>query len=340
LSIILPCYNESAYIARCIDSLLNNDFPYDELEILIVDGGSTDGTIEIIGCYVDKYRFIKLIHNEKKLKPIALNLGIEAAIGDVVMRIDAHAVYDKHYLSTLVNGLYAENVDNIGGVRDTFIPVNGSSMEISLSEAISHPLVVGNAYYRTGVLSKKKLVDTVFCGCYRKEVFEKIGLFNEQLVRTQDREFNIRLTQSGGKIMLDPDVHCTYYPRTKLFEYLSWNWKGAKWLGYARRFTDYKMLSMRNFIPVFFALYVSLLMFFIVYCMLNNSCDTVLLVALTPLLLYSILLFKSALKLCIKYKRIGLLFVFPFIVFLTHTSYGIALLWGRFRAVIQSNEIT
>ena len=335
LSIIIPCYNESSYIARCINSLLENDFPHEELEILIVDGGSIDGTQDIVNHYIDKYDFIKLMHNERKLKPIALNIGINAADGDVIMRIDAHAIYDKNYISTLVDGLYSESVDNIGGVRDTHIPVGGSSMEIALSEAISHPIVVGDAYYRTGELSNKKLVDTVFCGCYRREVFEKVGLFNERLIRTQDREFNTRLIESGGKIMLDPDVHCTYYPRTKLFEYLKWNWKGAEWLGYARRFTDCKMLSSRNFIPVFFALYVMIIILFGFYCAMANSFSAMSLIILTPLLMYSIILLKAGLKLSIKYKRIWLIFAFPLVAFLTHVSYGLALLWGRTRAVIQ-----
>lgn len=334
LSIIIPCYNESSYITRCLDSLLSNDFPLEELEILIIDGGSTDGTLDIINNYIIRYDFIKLIHNERKLKPIALNIGIESAVGDVIMRIDAHATYDKNYISVLVNGLYSENVDNIGGVRDTYIPVEGTDMEITLSEAISHPLIVGNAYYRTGVLLEKKLVDTVFCGCYRKEVFKKIGGFNERLIRTQDRELNARLLESGGKILLVPNVHCTYYPRTEFTEYLKWNWKGAEWLGYAQRFTDCKMFSLRNFVPVFFSLYVTLLLLLWGYSVYANFNYSLLMVSSIPLLVYFFLALQAGTRLYIRYKRTGLLFLFPFITFLTHMSYGYALLWGIFQAKI------
>ena len=330
LSILIPCLNESNYIAQCLDSLLANDYSHDNYEILIIDGGSSDDTLEILGTYTEKYSFIRVIDNPNRLKPIGLNIGIKESIGDVIMRIDAHAVYDKNYISALVNNLYSECVDNIGGIRDTYIPPNEGAMEISLSEAISHPLVVGGSYYRTGVLTKKKLVDTVFCGCYRRDVFLKVGLFNESLIRTQDREFNIRLRESGGKIMLIPDVHCTYYSRTKLFEYLSWNWNGAKWLGYARRFTTFKMLSIRNYIPVFFSIYILLLMIlFTLNCAVKNSCDTQILVMVIPLLAYWILLFKASIKLFLKYKRVGIIITFPFVVFLTHLSYGIAVVYGR-----------
>lgn len=338
LSIIIPCYNEIQYISRCIDSLLANDFPVGEMEILIIDGGSTDGTLDIVADYQERYPFIRVINNSKKLKPIALNIGIKASCGDVIMRIDAHSVYDRNYISSLVSGLYDEGVDNIGGVRDTYVYEQGNSLEIALSESISHPFIVGNAYYRTGVLSDKKLVDTVFCGCYRKEVFQKIGLFNEHLIRTQDREFNARLIESGGRILLDPSVHCTYYPRTKLFEYLSWNWKGAMWLGYAKRFTNVEMLSNRNYIPVAFSLYVLLLFIVAIYSSVTGMQSAVLLFLLMPLFVYFTLAFKYAHKLSARYKRMGILLTFPFVAFLTHISYGFALLWGRLCAAVPMCE--
>jgi succinoglycan biosynthesis protein ExoA len=332
LSIIIPCYNESLYLAPCLNSLLENDFSYEDLEILIIDGGSTDGTIAIVESYIENYSFIKLIYNKKKLKPIALNIGIKASKGDVVMRIDAHATYNKDYIRKLVNGLYSENVDNIGGVRDTYIPIKGTSMEIALSEAISHPLVVGNAYYRTSVLQSKQLVDTVFCGCYRREVFEKIGLFNEHLIRTQDREFNLRLIDSGGKIMLDPDVRCMYYSRIKLIEYIKWNWKGAEWLGGAKQFTSSKMLSLRNYLPSVFAFYIIIITLFYIFCIVNSVHYEREVLLLLPLVVYLALLVKASVSMAIKHSKLGLFFVFPMVAFLTHTSYGLALLWGRVRS--------
>ena len=215
LSIIIPCYNESLYISKCLDSLLDNDFS-DEYEILIIDGGSTDGTLSIIDNYTFKYNFIKIVHNEKKIKPIALNLGIESAKGDVIMRIDAHACYAKNYISKLVNGIDIYNADNIGGLRHTY---KGSSLiENSISVLTSHPFSVGNAYWRTGSKEVKE-VDTVFCGCYRKSIFDKIGLFNVNLIRAQDREFNYRLKAAGGKIVLDPSIKIDYFPRQKIYDF-------------------------------------------------------------------------------------------------------------------------
>jgi succinoglycan biosynthesis protein ExoA len=334
VSIIIPCFNESNYIAQCLDSLLTNNYSHDNYEILVIDGGSDDGTLEILNVYTEKYPFIRVVNNSKRSKPIGLNIGIKESIGDVIMRIDAHAVYDKNYISTLVNGLYSEDVDNIGGIRDTYIPTNGSAMEIALSAAISSPVLVGNAFYRTGVLSQKTLVDTVFCGCYKKEVFNKIGLFNKDLIRTQDREFNLRLINSGGKIMLDPSTHCTYFPRAKFLEYLKWNWNGAKWLGYASKFTDVEMLSLRNYIPIAFSVYV-LFLFVVIFMKANNGIPLALFATLlVPLMIYILLMLVEGVKISIKYRRLLLIPLIPLIAFLTHLSYGFALMYGRIKSFL------
>ena len=334
VSIIIPCFNESNYIAQCLDSLLTNNYSHDNYEILVIDGGSDDGTLEILNVYTEKYPFIRVVNNSKRSKPIGLNIGIKESIGDVIMRIDAHAVYDKNYISTLVNGLYSEGVDNIGGIRDTYIPVGGSTMEIALSSAISSPAIVGNAFYRTGVLSQKTLVDTVFCGCYKKEVFNKIGLFNKDLIRTQDREFNLRLINSGGKIMLDPSTHCTYFPRAKFLEYLKWNWNGAKWLGYASKFTDVEMLSLRNYIPIAFSVYV-LFLFVVIFMKANNGISLALFATLfVPLMIYILLMLVEGVKISIKYRRLLLIPLIPLIASLTHLSYGFALMYGRIKSFL------
>mgnify|MGYP005640526449 FL=1 len=100
VSIIIPCFNESNYIAQCLDSLLTNNYSHDNYEILVIDGGSDDGTLEILNVYTEKYPFIRVVNNSKRSKPIGLNIGIKESIGDVIMRIDAHAVYDKNYILT------------------------------------------------------------------------------------------------------------------------------------------------------------------------------------------------------------------------------------------------
>ena len=329
LSILIPCFNEFKYISSCLDSIIANDFNHNNYEILIIDGGSTDGTLKILNKFCSEYNFIKVIDNPKKTKSSALNIGIKESIGEVIMRIDAHAVYNKNYISTLVSSLYSEGVDNTGGVRDTYISVNGGTMEITISLMISNPLIVGNAFYRTGNLSKNKIVHTVFGGCYKKEIFYKIGLFNENLIRAQDREFNARIINSGGKILLIPTVRCTYFSRTKFLEYLKWNWDGAKWLGYTSKFTNIKILLFRNYIPVMFTLYVIFLKI-IFFQKENIGLSFIMtLVLATPLIIYFLIMFIEGINKSIKYKRSLLILFFPLLAFITHISYGIGLIYGR-----------
>lgn len=257
VTIIIPCRNEEKYIGGCLDSLLANDYPKEYMEILVIDGMSQDKTRQLVVNYIDKYPFIKLVDNPEYIKPTALNIGITMAESDVIMRIDAHAVYAADYVSKLVDGLFRYDADNIGGVRETH--PGDTPMENAIAIGVSHPFLVGNAYWRTG-LDKLRQVDTVYCGCYKKEVFEKIGLFDKRFIRAQDREFNARLIGLGGKIFCDPSVKCTYFARKDLWGYLKWLYVGAKWLFYGTSLTKIKLLSWRNYIPIMFILYQLLLL--------------------------------------------------------------------------------
>ena len=119
LSVIVPIFNEEKYIAKCIDSILEQDYPKDDLEIILVDGMSTDNTRKIVEEYVTKYPFIKLIDNPNRIAPWAMNNGIKEAKGEVIMRLDAHATYEKNYFPALAYGLNKYKADNIGSVCNT-----------------------------------------------------------------------------------------------------------------------------------------------------------------------------------------------------------------------------
>lgn len=173
VSIIIPCRNEEKFIGKCLDSILVQDYPKDKLEVLVINGMSEDGTKEIVKEYNRRHVFIRLLDNPKKTTPCALNIGIKHARGEIIMRMDARATYEKDYISKRVRCLGECNADNVGGLMITK-PRNNT--------------FIGNSTFRTAS-KEPKWVDTVFDGCYRKEVFEKIGLFNEALLRGQGREF-------------------------------------------------------------------------------------------------------------------------------------------------------
>jgi glycosyltransferase involved in cell wall biosynthesis len=214
VSIIVPCRNEVKFIAKFLDSLLANDYVKTDLEVLIVDGMSNDGTREIIERYMERYPFIRLLDNIKQITPIALNLGILSAQGEIIMRMDVHAEYPTNYVSGLVSALIETHADNVGGVCITVADKNTAFAQ-AIAMAMAHPFGVGNAHFRIGV-TERRWVDTVPFGCYRKAVFDRIGLFDEELIRNQDDEFNLRLLKQGGRILLLPDIVTNYYARSSL----------------------------------------------------------------------------------------------------------------------------
>lgn len=327
LSIIIPCFNEARHLSKCLDSLLDCGLEAKDYEILVVDGSSTDGTREIALDYAARHLCVRVIDNPGKIKPIALNLGIKEAVGDVIMRIDAHANYSKGYVTGLLGGLSESGAENYGGIRKTAVE-DGSAAQMAAAIAVSHPLTAGNALYRTGRVKRVTSVDTVFCGCYPRRVFDEIGMFNERLIRAQDREFNARLVGTGGEILLDPSIECIYYPRTRFWSYVSWIYEGAFWLFYARRFSEIRMVKWRNFLPSIFLLYLITGVLLIL-----GSPPLIRVAFVASLLVYVFVLCGAGASLANRYGKAGLIVWFPIIALATHVSYGGGVLVGWASAV-------
>jgi glycosyltransferase involved in cell wall biosynthesis len=214
VSIVIPCRNEAAFIGPCLKSVLATSFPQERLEVLVADGMSDDGTRAIISELARQNPIIRLLDNPAKITPCALNVGIGAARGDIIMRMDAHTTYPPNYVGDLVEWLLKSGADNVGGIWRT-LPASESTLARAIARGLSHPFGVGNAYFRTGT-KEPRWVDTVPFGCYRREVFTRIGMFDPELVRNQDDEFNLRLIRAGGKILLVPSVASDYYARDSL----------------------------------------------------------------------------------------------------------------------------
>ena len=212
VSLICPIYNEEKYIGRFIESILKQDFPLEQMEVLFVDGLSNDNTRSIIQDAIKEHPFIKLIDNPQRTSPYALNKGIKAARGEYVVRMDAHAEYPIDYVSSLIR--YKEelpNAENVGGICIT-LPTNDSTQAIAISQVLRSPFGMGNSYFRTGTDSIRK-VDTVPFGCFSKDLFSRIGDFDTSLIRNQDDEFNGRIIKNGGSIYLIPCIRIKYYAR-------------------------------------------------------------------------------------------------------------------------------
>lgn len=320
VSIIIPCRNEEKFIARCLDSVLANDYPKDNLEIFVIDGDSQDKTKEIIKSYAEKLPYIKLLENPKKYTPVALNLGIKQSKGNIIIRLDSHATYEKNYISKCVEHLEKYNADNVGGIIKT-MSANNNLFAKSIAICMSSFFGTGNSHFRTGT-EKIMEVDTVFGGCYKKEVFDKIGLFNEKLIRSQDMEFNIRLKKSGGKIILVPDIVSYYYPKDNLPDFLKHNFEDGIWSVLPIKLAKTKFKARHYAFSFFVGLLIILFLLrlsFLFWAVLG---------------LYFLASIYFSFKIVKNEKDIKYLFSMPIVYAVRHFAYGFGGIVGLFKLLL------
>lgn len=250
ISVIIPVRNEEKHIAECIESVMAQTYPKEEMEVLLIDGRSEDNTGQIIETYMQQYPFIKMIENPHKIVPSALNIGIKASKGDIIIRMDAHTYYDKNYISKCIETLEKIDADNVGGPIFT-LPGDNTLIAKAIALATSHPFGVGNSKFRTS--NKAQYVDTVTFGAFRREIFEKVGLFNEKLIRNQDIELNSRIRKIGGKIFLNPEIKSYYYNQSNLKGLWRQNFRTGMWNIFTKA-ANRGSLSIRHFVPLVFIL--------------------------------------------------------------------------------------
>ncbi len=325
VSIICPIYNEEKYIARCIESMLGQDYPQEGMEILFVDGMSTDRTRDIVSDYTAKYNHIKLLDNPHHTVPYALNEGIRRSEGDVVMRIDGHCVYPENYVSTLTRYLQELDADNVGAVWNT-VAARDTTVCHAIAIASSHPFGVGGSKHKIGV-KELTTADTVPFGCYRREVFDRIGLFDTDLTRNQDDEFNARLTNHGGKIYLIPQLVINYTARDTIgkmrrmyFQYGLFKPLVNKKLGHPA--------TIRQFFPMLFLLGI------ITGGMLSYVSDIILWMYVAVLALYVLIGMAIGCKSAAKFKKPLLVLMMPYVFANVHLSYGYGYLAGIYKVVM------
>jgi glycosyltransferase involved in cell wall biosynthesis len=220
ISIVIPCFNESAYIEACVSALLAGTFA--NIEILVVDGGSTDASPEIIRRFMSVDKRVKLLSNLLRITPVSLNIGIQASQGEFVAILGAHSMPAVDWVASNLECLkrHPEAIA-VGGTLNTIsIGLWGKA----IGTAMSSPFGVGNAKFRVGG-TKEEPTDTVVFGCYRRKAFEKYGLFDEALATNQDDEYNLRLIHFGEKLIFSPDIRCAYYSRSTLRKVINQYWR-------------------------------------------------------------------------------------------------------------------
>ncbi|MBP9500971.1 MAG: glycosyltransferase family 2 protein [Candidatus Promineofilum sp.] len=212
VSVIMPVRDEAAYIEHSLGSVLTQDYPVDRLEILVVDGMSIDGTREYVTATQATRPNLRLLDNPQGIVSPGLNIGIAEARGDIIVRVDGHCEIAPDYVRRCVEHLLADDAEAVGGPIET-IGETDEAQAIAL--AMSSWFGVGGSAFRT-INDRPMLVETVAFPAYRRVTLERLGPFDEQLVRNQDDEYNYRLLKSGGRILLSPDIRSRYYSRGSL----------------------------------------------------------------------------------------------------------------------------
>lgn len=227
VSIIVPILNEEKYIEKFLDSVLNQDYPKEYLEIILVDGMSSDSTVKIIENYIKKYDFIKLCRNQNKTVQYALNIGIENSNGEYIIRMDAHASYAHDYISKCIEYIKKTGTQNVGG--PTIVKGFSNTQKVIAAAYSSSFALGGSNHYDKNF---EGYTDTVSWGCFKRDYLVSIGMYDERLPRSEDDDLNFRINKSGGKIYITPKIKSEYYPKenfTKLFkQYYNYGvWKVA-----------------------------------------------------------------------------------------------------------------
>lgn len=252
VSVIVPCRNEKTFINESLNSLLSNNYPKGKLEILVIDGASTDGTLEMVELISKNNPVVKILSNPARIFPSAVNIGVRNSSGEYLLIAGAHATYPEDYILQCIKSSIDHEADNTGGILET-LPIHKSFIADVITRVLSNPFGVGNSRFRTGS-DEITETDTVFGGCYKKNVFEKWGLFNENLVSTSDYEFNRRIKKNGAKILLIPSIRIKYYTRSTLSTFLKNNYRNGYWAIYPFAFTNHFPVSLRHIVPLFFSL--------------------------------------------------------------------------------------
>jgi succinoglycan biosynthesis protein ExoA len=214
VTVIMPIRNEAEFIHRSLGAVLAQDYPPDRMEIIVIDGMSTDQTREIVQQHISESHrvLVRLLENKGLIAPVGLNLATREARGDIIIRVDGHCIIAPDYVRKCVEHLHNAGVDAVGGPMQTI--GNGYIPELT-AIAMSSRFGVGNSSFRTESRITK-LVDTVPFPAYTREIVDLAGPYDEELVRNQDDEYNYRIRQLGGKILLAGDVHSKYYSRSSL----------------------------------------------------------------------------------------------------------------------------
>lgn len=320
VSVIVPCYNEQSTIHLLLDALHQQTFLRAEMEVIVADGMSSDGTRDKIAAFQKECPDldVHIVDNAVRSIPSALNRAIEASHGEIILRLDAHSRPYPDYVEKCVAALEERRGDNVGGVWD-IQPGADTWIAKSIAVAAAHPLGVGDALYRHAKHAAE--VDTVPFGSFHRELIDRIGYFDETLFTNEDYEFNARIRKAGGRIWLDPSIRSTYFARSSLMELMKQYWRYGFWKWrMLRRYAN--TLRWRQALPPLFVSSIVILVFIMLFYPLIGF------ILLSELFIYFFILTVVGLQVGFQRRSPYLLLGLPMAISVMHISWGSGFLWS------------
>lgn len=322
VAVIIPTLNEERFIENCLTSVMEQTFPFGAMDVMVVDGGSKDRTREIVQRISERHPNVRLIDNPGRIQSIAFNIGVRASSAPYIVRLDAHATYNKVYIEKCLEifsadaevlGCAPELVGNVGGVC-AIRPQHAALIAETSAILNQVKFGIGGAAFRVG--AKAGFVDTVPFGCFPRKVIDEIGGMREDLARGEDNEYNSRIHKAGYKVYLNPEVVCTYFSRDTIRANMKQMYANGVSIG-KLLYIDRASVGLRHLVPLFFVL--SLVASLIMGCIYTPI--LLLLAAIFGLYTFAALL--ATVLACVKFGWKYFL-TLPMMFFLVHISYG----WG------------
>jgi glycosyltransferase involved in cell wall biosynthesis len=317
ISFVVPVRNEQDYIRACLQSLVDQVYPVGDLEIIVLDGRSSDRTREIIEEIRSQNPMVQCLENPAGIVPAAMNIGIRAARGEVIIRADGHTTYPRDFATNCVRYLQQTGADNVGGPCET-VPADESFGAKLVAEILRNPFGVGNSKFR--ISREEGFVDTVPFGAFPRGVFDRVGMYNEKLARNQDNDLNARIRKAGGTIYLTPALTTHYHPVRSFRDLLKYAFRTSQWHIFTLR-ENRESLGLRHLVPSAFVVLLLLLL----------SASFLSRIALGLLLATLCVYFLAGFYLALRSKSkstVAVTLILPFACFVYHNAYGVGTLSG------------
>jgi succinoglycan biosynthesis protein ExoA len=320
VSLIVPCYNEQATILLLLDAIYNQTYPRASMEVIIADGRSTDQTRSVIADFQKQYPDLPvvIVENPRRNIPAGLNCALAAAAGDFIVRLDAHCVPALDYVERSIAALEAGNGENVGGLWE-IRPGSSGWLAQAIAAAAAHPLGVGDAHYRYS--TQPGWVDTVPFGAFRRDLIDRIGLYDESLLSNEDYEFNARIRQGGGRVWFDPHIRSVYFARGSLKRLAQQYWRYGYWkLRMLQRYPA--TLRWRQALPPLFVLG---LLGLLLLALMWQAARWLL---AGGLIFYLLVLLLGSIRVAARLRDVRMLVGVPLSIAVMHISWGSGFIWS------------